>query len=74
MNLREYVKPRGRAAKLARDMEVSQVIVSQWATGQRPIPPERCAQIELATSGMVTRKELRPEIFAEDLAAFASAS
>lgn len=36
-------------------------MLSQWASGARPIPLERCTPIELATDGKVTRKDLRPD-------------
>ena len=36
-------------------------MVSQWASGTKPVPIERCPAIERATSGAVTRRDLRPD-------------
>ena len=36
-------------------------LVSQWGSGTRPVPIERCVPIERATLGKVTRKDLRPD-------------
>lgn len=35
--------------------------VSNWRNGKRPVPPWRCLGIEKTTSGMVSRKDLRPD-------------
>lgn len=48
------------AAALARCVGVSPALVYQWRTGRRPVPVEHCASIEHATSGAVTRRDLRP--------------
>lgn len=50
----------GQAA-LARAIGVQPPTVNQWLSGLRPVPAERCAAIELATEGRVTRIDLRPE-------------
>ena len=55
---------RGRGATLAREIGVSPVMVSQWASGPRVAPIERCVPIERATSGEVTRRDLRPDDWA----------
>ena len=63
MNLKTYLSgKRGRAASLARHIGVSPVLISQWANGHRPVPAERCPEIEKATSGEVTCEELRPDV------------
>lgn len=36
-------------------------MVSQWAAGLKTVPAERCALLETATGGAVTRRELRPD-------------
>jgi len=36
--------------------------VSNWATGQRQVPAERCPQIESATGGLVRCEDLRPDV------------
>ncbi|WP_041421213.1 transcriptional regulator [Sideroxydans lithotrophicus] len=51
----------GGLGVLARILSVSAPTVSQWKSGIRPIPAERCVEIEQATSGQVTRKDLRPD-------------
>lgn len=35
--------------------------LSDWLCGARPIPLHRCTAIEVATQGVVTRKDLRPD-------------
>lgn len=63
MNLRTYIdQKRGMAAYLARLLGVSQTLISQWASGHRPIPAERCPEIEKATSASVTCEEMRPDV------------
>lgn len=52
---------RGRGATLAASIGVSPVLVSQWSTGPRLPPIERCVAIERATDGQVTRRDLRPD-------------
>lgn len=49
------------AANLARYLGVTPQAVNEWKKAKRPIPVDRCAQIELATFGGVTRKDLRPD-------------
>lgn len=62
MNLADYLNAeRGRARDLALVLPAQQALVSQWAKGSRPVPPDRCVDIERATSGAVTRRDLRPE-------------
>jgi DNA-binding transcriptional regulator YdaS (Cro superfamily) len=63
MNLDEYLSMAGRTAKqLAEVMQVPPPLVSQWRTNSRPVPAERCPEIEKATSGEVTCEELRPDV------------
>lgn len=50
----------GGQAALANICGVTPQAVSQWVRGIRPIPVERCAAIERATNGVVTRRDLRP--------------
>ena len=50
----------GRIA-LAKLIGVSPSYVSQLIAGARPLPVERCPEIERATSGAVTRRDLRPD-------------
>jgi DNA-binding transcriptional regulator YdaS (Cro superfamily) len=62
MKLDEYLSQPGvTALGLANKLSVPSPLLSQWRTGARPIPIERCPQIEQATNGEVTRKDLRPD-------------
>ena len=49
MDLANYTAERGVAAQLARALNVSPVLVSQWASGARPIPEDRGPSIEFET-------------------------
>ena len=60
MEIKTYLDEVESAASLARKMSIAPELISQWKTGKRPIPVERCYPIELATGGLVTRRELRP--------------
>jgi len=50
-------------ADAARAIGITRQAIQQWKRSDRPIPAERCAAIEAATGGRVTRAELRPDIF-----------
>lgn len=52
----------GGQASLARAMGVQPPTVNQWAKGDRPVPAERCPQIEQLTDGGVKCEELRPDV------------
>ncbi|EKN6081006.1 helix-turn-helix domain-containing protein [Yersinia mollaretii] len=62
MNLKKYIDQlkRGGAKKLASDLNVSSSYLSQMASGNCSISPARCIEIEIATDGVVGRKDLRP--------------
>lgn len=62
MHLKDYLLTEGRGAgsSLSRALEVPASLISDWANENRPIPVERCAAIERATNGAVTRRDLRP--------------
>lgn len=64
MNLDKYLTDKS-ATDLAREIGVHPVLISQWRTGIRPTPIERCVPIEKATGGLVTRKDLRPDDWAQ---------
>lgn len=55
----------GSQAELARRAGVQPAFVSQWLSGNRPVPASKCAAIESATHGAVTRKDLRPDDWAQ---------
>lgn len=62
MNLADYLnEERGRARDLALALPAQQALVSQWANGVRPVPPDRCVDIERITCGVVSRRDLRPD-------------
>lgn len=61
MELINFVKERGAQRALAQKLAITPVLISQWANRLRPVPPERCVEIERATDGQVTRKDLRPD-------------
>jgi len=63
MNLHQYLSKDGVSAKsLSICLGVSDVLISQWKTGVRQVPAERCPDIERATVGAVTCEELRPDL------------
>ena len=62
MDLKTFLDQRGDGMKLARDIGVSSVIISQWKTGARAVPADRCPAIEKATGGAVRCEELRPDV------------
>lgn len=63
MNLKIFTQQRrGLATQLGKDIGVNASLISQWASGVRQIPAERCPEIEKATKGMVTCEELRPDV------------
>ncbi len=49
----------GGLAKLAEVMGESAQTVSNWRA--RGVPIQKCAQLERATAGIVTRRDLRPD-------------
>jgi DNA-binding transcriptional regulator YdaS (Cro superfamily) len=49
------------AVKLAALIGVTPQAISDWKNGKRPIPLDRCAQIESATNIAVCCEELRPD-------------
>ena len=50
----------GGQVKLAEILSVTPPAITAWLSN-RPIPVMRCVQIEQATKGVVTRKDLRPD-------------
>lgn len=64
MDLKTYLKRSKQSqSEFAEKLGVSQGLVSQWVQGITGITPERAIEIEDATAGVVTRHELRPDIF-----------
>lgn len=66
MDLNSYLNrdDASSAAARARHVGVSPALVYQWRTGRRPVPVEHCAAIEHVTSGVVSRRDLRPDDWA----------
>jgi DNA-binding transcriptional regulator YdaS (Cro superfamily) len=60
MELGKYLDDVETAASFAKKLGKTPVQISHWKTGHRPVPVEHCAEIERVTSGLVTRKDLRP--------------
>lgn len=62
MNLSQYFEERGRgaAAQLADTIGAHSSDLSNWTSGQRPVPVKFAVAIEVATNKAVTRKELCP--------------
>lgn len=62
MNLKTYISTarRGTASALAEALGVSRSYLSQMTSGAAALSPERCVAIERATSGAVSRQDLRP--------------
>lgn len=52
----------GGPASLARAVQVSPPMVTQWLRGIRSVSPDRCPQIERATRGAVQVEALRPDV------------
>lgn len=57
------VKAKSTQEKLAQSLGVTQGLVSAWVTGRKKIAPHWCLPIEQSTNGVVTRYDLRPDIF-----------
>jgi DNA-binding transcriptional regulator YdaS (Cro superfamily) len=62
MDLREYLESTTQK-EFAERLGVTPGLISQWMVGRAPVPPERAMEIERLTRGMVTRLELRPDVF-----------
>lgn len=63
MNLPEYFTSEpGAQVRLAKELGVPAPLISQWKTGERRVPAERCPLIERATGGLVRCEDLRPDV------------
>ncbi|MGV3727754.1 Cro/CI family transcriptional regulator [Hydrogenophaga sp.] len=63
MNLPDYFTSEpGAQARLAKALDVPAPLLSQWKTGERRVPAERCPLIERATGGKVRCEDLRPDV------------
>lgn len=62
MNLKQYMQAKkGNATKLAAALGIPLSFLSQMASGDRTVSPERASAMELASDGQITREELRPD-------------
>lgn len=62
MKLKEYfLSRRGGQTNMAKSLGVSRSQMSQMVSGHCPISNERCVVIENLTSGLVSRKDLKPD-------------
>lgn len=72
MNSQEAIKIAvaacGRQVNLARAVGVTPGFANQWVHGLRPIPAHQCIPIEEACGGVVTRYDLRPDVFGSQAA------
>lgn len=70
MKLKQYLKKTGTTQRqFAVRMGVTQGLVNQWISGLTKVGPERALEIEKATAGMVTRRELCPQFPWDEAAA-----
>lgn len=62
MKLADYLSKPGAGNRLAAQTGAHPVLISQWKTGARQVPAERCPAIERATNGAVRCEDLRPDV------------
>ena len=67
MTLQQFFTDKKRGAKdaLAKELGISRTWMSQLIQGRQVCSPELAVEIERLTSGQVTRKDLRPDLFGE---------
>jgi DNA-binding transcriptional regulator YdaS (Cro superfamily) len=65
MNLQDYFKTdvRGSKSEMAEHLRITPTWISLIISGRRKASPVLALAIEKATGGLVTRQELRPDIF-----------
>jgi DNA-binding transcriptional regulator YdaS (Cro superfamily) len=63
MQLQSFIASldRGGVSKLAAQVGITVSFLSQMASGYTRIPPSRALAIEVATNGLVTRREMLPD-------------
>ncbi|MDP1586305.1 MAG: YdaS family helix-turn-helix protein [Prosthecobacter sp.] len=63
MDINTYLITARRTGKNFADaLGVPPPLLSQWRTGVRAVPAERCPSVERETGGLVTCEELRPDV------------
>lgn len=65
MDLETYLSTSETAASLAARIGVTPAFISQWRSGYRPVPIHLAVRIEQMTQGGVTRRDLRPDDWAD---------
>lgn len=68
MDLKTYLEGCSQS-DLAERLGVTQGAVWQWVHGKTRITAERAIEIDLVTGGVVSRHELRPDVFGPPQAA-----
>ena len=65
MDLKKYFAddPRGAKAEMAEHLGITPTWISLIISGKRLASPKLAIAIELATGGLVTRQNLRPDLF-----------
>lgn len=65
MNLQKYLskKPRGAKASFALEIGISRSFLRQIETGRSKCPIPLAKKIEEATDGVVSRTDLRPDVY-----------
>lgn len=65
MNLKTYFAddPRGAKAEMAEHLGITPTWISLIISGKRIASPKLAIAIELATESLVTRQDLRPDLF-----------
>jgi len=65
MTLTEYFQdePRGAKAEMAEYLKITPTWLALLMRGEKRASPALATRIEKATCGLVTREELRPDIF-----------
>jgi DNA-binding transcriptional regulator YdaS (Cro superfamily) len=65
MTLAEYFvgEPHGAKVEMAKHLGITPTWLSLIMNGSKRASPKLCAKIEKATQKLVTRKELRPDLF-----------
>lgn len=64
MNLETYCNEHGQTS-LAVALGVTQGLVWQWLNGRTRITAEKAIEIEKATRGQVSRRDLRPDLYSD---------
>lgn len=63
MNLHSWISAqRGRQTSLASALGIKPPTVSEWCSGIKRVPVERCAVVESFSGGAVTCETLRPDV------------